>query len=417
MLIQIAWKNIWRNKLRSLVVILAVAIGLLSGAFLMSFSYGINQERSRNIIETKISHVQIHQPEFRLEQKANALIAEGGQATTDLLQRPEVKAVASRLLVNGMFSTTKGANGVQINGIDPEQEALVTKLPERVTHGTYFEGNKRNPILIGESLAEKIGLQRVDEAGNVSYNLRKRVVLTFQIPGGETQAAQFRIVGTFKSLNSKVDETQVYVKRSDLAALMGTGEKVHEIALILEDQEISEDSTFLHSVQATHPDLMVENWNRLAADLKLVDESFAVSLTIFMSIIMLALLFGIVNTMFMAILERTRELGMLMSIGMNRIQIFLMIMLETIFLTLVGAPIGILTALGLISYFGNVGIDISAFAEGGAAMGVASTAYTYLEPSAYVLITIMVFITALIASIFPARRALKLNPAEAVRAI
>ncbi|MEL6696829.1 MAG: FtsX-like permease family protein [Bacteroidota bacterium] len=417
MLIQIAWKNIWRNKLRSLVVILAVAIGLLSGAFLMSFSYGINQERSRNIIETKISHVQIHQPEFRLEQKANALIAEGGQATTDLLQRPEVKAVASRLLVSGMFSTTKGANGVQINGIDPEQEAHVTKLPERLTHGTYFEGNKRNPILIGESLAEKIGLQRVDEAGNVSYNLRKRVVLTFQIPGGETQAAQFRIVGTFKSLNSKVDETQVYVKRSDLAALMGTGEKVHEIALILEDQEISEDSTFLQSVQATHPDLMVENWKDLAPDLKLVDESFAVSLTIFMSIIMLALLFGIVNTMFMAILERTRELGMLMSIGMNRIQVFLMIMLETIFLTLVGAPIGILTALGLISYFGNVGIDISAFAEGGAAMGVASTAYTYLEPSAYVLITIMVFITALIASIFPARRALKLNPAEAVRAI
>ncbi|MEL6132630.1 MAG: ABC transporter permease, partial [Bacteroidota bacterium] len=116
MLIQIAWKNIWRNKLRSLVVILAVAIGLLSGAFLMSFSYGINQERSRNIIETKISHVQIHQPAFRLEQKANALIQAGNQATIDLGQRPEVKAAAARLLVNGMFSTTRGANGVQIIG-------------------------------------------------------------------------------------------------------------------------------------------------------------------------------------------------------------------------------------------------------------------------------------------------------------
>ncbi|MEL6134771.1 MAG: FtsX-like permease family protein, partial [Bacteroidota bacterium] len=348
---------------------------------------------------------------------ANALIQAGNQATIDLGQRPEVKAAAARLLVNGMFSTTRGANGVQIIGINPAQEALVTQLPDRVTHGTYFEGKKRNPILIGEALAEKIGIQRKDEEGNISYNLRKRVVLTFQVPGGETQAAQFRITGTYKSVNSKIDERQVYVRKSDLAALMGTGEQVHEIALMLEDQATSEDTVFLQSVAATHPDLMVENWKDLAPDLKLVDESFAVSLTIFMSIIMLALLFGIVNTMFMAILERTRELGMLMSIGMNRTRVFLMIMLETIFLTLVGAPIGILSALGLISYFGQVGIDISAFAEGGAAMGVASTAYTYLEPSAYALITLMVFITALIASIFPARRALKLNPAEAVRAI
>lgn len=267
---------------------------------------------------------------------------------------------------------------------------------------------------------ENLGFTEEDSLGNVSYKLRKKINLSFQRPDGQTQAASFRISGVYQSLNSTLDEVNVYVRQDALAALLDTSfaePPVHEIAFLLHEQEMSEDSLYLQSLNDQYAGVQVENWKDLAPDLKLLDESFGITVGILMGIILLALLFGIVNTMYMAVMERTRELGMLMSVGMNKGKVFSMIMLETFFLTLVGAPIGMLTAWGLTSYFGKNGIDISAMAEGASSMGISTMAYTELEPQYYLVISIMVFFTALIAAVFPALKALSLNPAEAVRAI
>jgi len=136
---------------------------------------------------------------------------------------------------------------------------------------------------------------------------------------------------------------------------------------------------------------------------------------IFIGIVMLALAFGILNTMMMTILERTKELGMLMAIGMNRSRIFRMIMLETIFLTLVGAFAGMLSGWIIVGVLGKSGVHFSAWGEGFEAVGFAATVYPVITPSFFILITIMVIVTAIISSVWPARKALKLDPAEAIR--
>jgi ABC-type antimicrobial peptide transport system permease subunit len=134
-----------------------------------------------------------------------------------------------------------------------------------------------------------------------------------------------------------------------------------------------------------------------------------------MLIIMLALGFGIVNTMLMAILERTRELGMLAAIGMNKQRIFFMIMLESVFLSLTGGVLGIIVSTILIAWTNHTGINLGSFTEGFEKMGYNPMLYPSLDPVFLINLTLMVISTGILAAIYPARRALKLHPAEAIR--
>ena len=136
-----------------------------------------------------------------------------------------------------------------------------------------------------------------------------------------------------------------------------------------------------------------------------------------MGIILIALSFGIINTMLMAVLERKKELGMLMSVGLNKRKVFLMVVFETVFISVVAAPIGIFLSYMLISYFGNHGIDLSSVGEGLEELGIQTRVYTKLSFGNYINISILTLVVTFLSSLIPARRALKLNPAEAVRAL
>jgi ABC-type antimicrobial peptide transport system permease subunit len=159
----------------------------------------------------------------------------------------------------------------------------------------------------------------------------------------------------------------------------------------------------------------VNTWKELAPDAAMMNDFMIMYYLIFIGIVMFALAFGIINTMMMTILERTRELGMLMAIGMNRRKIFSMIMLETVFLTLVGAAVGMLGGWVIVTSLGKSGIHFSTWGEGFEAIGFAATVYPVITPSFFLIITIMVIATAIISSVWPARKALKLDPAEAIR--
>jgi ABC-type antimicrobial peptide transport system permease subunit len=146
-----------------------------------------------------------------------------------------------------------------------------------------------------------------------------------------------------------------------------------------------------------------------------VESSFGITMVIFIGIILLALLFGIINTMLMAVLERTKELGMLMAIGMNKAKVFTMILLETVMLSFVGGICGILLGWALNLYFGVKGIDLGAWSTAYKSIGFDTLVYTKLSLSISLEIAVMVIVTGVIASIYPALKALKLKPAEAIR--
>lgn len=403
MLLHLAWRNIWRNKIRSAVIVTSVALGILAGAFMMSFYFGMGAGRVKIAIEHEVSHLQIHHPEFRVDHEA-AFGFDAPAVRGVLEQDPRIRAFSSRSVASGMLANATGTRGIFIIGIEPEAENRTRPLASFVRQGRYLDtAESRNQILVSTKLAEKLKLA-----------LRSKVVLTFQDTARNLVSGAFRVCGLYQSENAPLDELHVFILKNELDALLGTPGRAHETAILLQNEADLEN--LRSDLAARFPGLKTETWREISPETDLVISSLDSFSFIFIAIILLALMFGIVNAMLMAVLERTREIGMLMAIGMTKTRLFLMILLETFFLTLAGAPIGLLAAWALIGWLGKRGIDFSSFA--GQVMsdfGYAQVVYPQLPAKNVLQTLLLVVVAAFLSAIFPARKALKLRPAEAIR--
>lgn len=401
---KIAWRNVWRSRARSLVVIGAVAVGIWALVFLLGFVRGITFGYINKAIQLETSHLQIHQPDFLQDREMKYHITDGQSLADSLNEIPGVIATSPRVLVNAMVSTAHGVRGLQLTGVDPEDEAATTTATGYMTEGTFFsEGN--NEILLSRTIADKL-----------NTDLCKKVVITFQNTDFDITSAAFRVAGIFDTGNKKIDEMRAYVRATDLLPHTGLPEgSAHEIAILLE----SIDSTAAMQTQIASqlPDLKVRSFREISPDLDLFDSQIRVNMIIMTVIIMLALIFGIINTMLMAVLERVRELGMLMAIGMTRIRVFLMIVWETVFVAMLGAPLGLILGYLTISGLHETGIDLSMWSKGLSQFGMSTMVYPVLDTGTYLFIAIAIMITALFASVYPSIKAIRLRPVEALRKI
>ena len=404
MVVKISWRNVWRNGLRSGVVISSIAVGIWAGVFVLGLSTGLNNQRQQSAINNTLSHIQIHNPDFIKDFNVQHRIPDGEAVHRTLADDPLIKVFTERVILTGMISSANGVYGVRISGVDIETEKQVTTLYQKLLEGEYLMGIKRNPVLISQRMAKKLNVK-----------MRSKVVLTFQKDDGEIVAAAFRVSGIYKTISSHDDELNIYVKGSDIQRLLDIENEYHEIAILLNDfEKVDAESKVL---KAQFPNLEVQPWNVVSPELGYANEMMSQLLYLFIAIILFALSFGIINTMLMAVLERNRELAMFMSIGMNRLLVFLMIVCETVFISMIGGPLGVLLGYLTINYYGVEGIDLSIVSEGLENFGVGSIVYTELESVFYIHVTIMVLISALLSSIYPAWKALKVNPAEGIRGI
>lgn len=405
MIFKIAWRNIWRSKVRSLIVLTSIALGIWAGLLVIGFSFGMNNERTAAAINSTLGHSQIHSVAFLEDPTPGATLgtAEEARELAALMERqPQVQHAAVRGVLQGMINAPKTARAVRILSVHPDQERSISTLPDMMVEGDYFETSVRNGVVIGEKLAEKLGV-----------SLGKKVVLTFQDGEGTLSRASFRIVGIYRTLSSTWDELNVYVKVTDLSKIMRST-LAHEIVLSYEKTEDTEVKTAaLQPLLPSH--LTIRSWKKNSPELGYADDMMGIMLVLVLGIIMMALMFGIINNMLMAILERRRELGMLMAVGMNKRKLFFMILLETLMLGLVGGPVGILLGDASVRIMMQIGIDLSDKKSGLAELGVQSVIYPEIVPEYYLITAIMVMSTALIAALFPAYKALKLNPVEAIR--
>jgi ABC-type lipoprotein release transport system permease subunit len=372
-----------------------------------------------------------------------------------------------------MANTATKSAGVQILGIDPAYEKEVFQLSESTIPGTgdFFETESRhNLAYIGQDLAKELNIIRymVNESvldslsekevpqsvlnklepyrgtrfksekafkkemkriltskeqhdyGRViqeeawSFRERSRLTLTFLDRNQVQTGAVFRIAGIFDIKNSMFEMSQVFVKNSDLMGLTGLGpEEVHQLIIRITDIENTEQVN--ETLRENLPGLEVMHWKELQPDLAMMTDLVQQFYAVFMVVILAALAFGIVNTMLMVVLERTKELGMLTAIGMNKKKVFSMIMLESIFLSMVGGVVGMGVSQLLISATAENGINFTSYAEGFEAMGYSAHIYPEISPLFFLMVTILIIITGILSSIYPALKALKLDPADALR--
>ena len=406
-LTKIAWRSIWRSKLRSAVVIFAIASGLLGGLFSSAWMNGMAMQRVKNTFTYEIGHIQLHHPEFSENMDIKKTLLNIQEKISGIEKSEGVLGVTERIRITGMAATANKNLGVNVVGVAPETEKKVFELYQKIdsASGNFFENDRKNAIVISRALATELNAK-----------LKSKIVLTFQDFNGEITGAAFKVVGIFKTDNNPWDKMHVFVKNKDLRRIIELPEnQSHEIVVLLDDYERA--LLTAQEFQVKYPDTKVEDWAEISPYLSLMSGYMDTMMGLFMAIILGALGFGIVNTMLMVVLERTRELGMLMAIGMTKRRVFVMIMLETIFLALIGAVLGEILSMLFINHFGKVGIDLSSMAEGMESVGYSAITYPMLEGYRYVQITVLVIITGILASVYPALKALKLHPAEAIRSI
>ena len=472
MIWSISWKNVWRNKKRSLIVISAVLLGTVAGVFTSGLMKGWVHQRIDTVIYTEVSHIKIHNPDYLLNEEIKYTIPQSNEVEQYLSNNSKVKAFTKRIKLMVMANTSRGNTALLLQGINLNDEKAVSRLYTKIVPGggSYFDTKMSNPIVISDKTAELLRIKNYQitqevldslnelevpesvieklssienerykteklfktalkqtiskkeskEYGNVilkastHYRLRSKIIMTFNDKSGKLVYQTYKVCGIFKTSDTMFDQMNAYVLKNDLVSVAGfSDDSYHEIAVIANDE--TEVKSLKSDIKAAFPSLSVMDWMDLSPDSAMMTEFMDIWYLIIMGIILFALAFGIINTMMMAILERVKELGMLMAIGMNKKRVFSMIMLETVFLTLVGAVAGMGLGALLIAITGNTGLNFSSVSEGLEAMGYSAMIFPEIDAGFFFLVTLLVIITGILASISPARKALKLNPVEAIR--
>lgn len=471
-ILSIAWKNVWRNRKRSIIVMIAVMLGTTAGVFTSGLMMGWINQRLNSVINTEIGHIKIHNTEFLNNEEISKNIPEIESLNNYLKKSPEVKSYSNRIKLMSMASTSRGTTALMLHGVNVAQEIDVSDINKLIipASGTFLNEDQTYPIVISDKTAEvlriksyqidpghikkmkKEGLpdqliskltriennkyntknlfkkelsniltnKEADKYGKLilenseHYRLRSKIIFTFNDLQGELVNQSFRVCGIYKTSNTMFDQINAFVLKNDLINLTGLDSTTsHETAVILNDEKSLK--SFQSNLRKEFPDLSVLNWLQLSPDAGMLAKYMDFFYVIIMGFILFALSFGIINTMLMAILERTKEIGMLMAIGMNKKRIFSMIMLETIFLTMAGAIAGMVTGWAIIKITGKTGLDFSSVGEGFEAMGWASKVYPEISLLFFLGVTLLVILTGILSSIIPALKALKLNPTEAIK--
>ena len=401
MLTTLAWRNVWRNKLRSGIMIAAMILGLLGAILMVGFVQAMTENMIDNAIRYQTSHLQIHNSDFLINEELSAWLPEADILAESIRQKQGVGAVAVRQVVDGMLASAASTRGVRINGITTDDEIRVTDIAEGIVAGKFLPDIGRNPILVSQRNANKLNLR-----------LGSKVVLTFTSIDGDVAGAAFRVSGFFKTPASSFDDTNVFVRRTDLANFTGLNE-AHEIAIrIIDDQQLLVQQSSISEIVGENG--VVRNWGEVQPILAAMTGSMDISNAIVAGVFIAALGFGIINIMMMSVFERTREFGVLMAIGMTHGRVLLLIVTESILLGGVGGLFGLATGRLMLAITDQFGLPFGAVAEGLGAYGVDTVLYPSVTTSFYLQILGMVLLTSLLAGLYPARQILKKSPSEAL---
>ena len=468
-----AWKNVWRNRVRSFVVIASVTIGVFASVFSVALMNGMIAQRVDAALDEEISHIQISATGFRLNFDPKLLIPDIAKTVSQIKSIEGIAGFVKRTVIGGMAGTATKSAGVQIIGIDPDSEKMILSLNKTLISdtGDYFEKQSNSDLIfLGQDLAKDLNiirfyidslviqnlqkhkipvetLQKIGQLSGVRFPNEKkfnravnsllskreiskygqiikkeawsfregsRLTLTFLDKDNNQVGARFRVAGIYDIENSIFEQSTVFVRDSDLKRLTGIEENsFHQVVIRINNVKQTADITA--ELREKLPGLEIVNWKELQPDLAMMTDYVHQIYAFFMAIILAALAFGIVNTMLMVVLERTKELGMLTAIGMNRKKVFMMIMLESVFLSIIGGIAGMAVGEGVILLTAKNGINFVRYAEAMEAFGYSAHLYPQISTGFFIMATIMIILTGVISSVYPALKALKLNPVEAIR--
>lgn len=399
---RLAWRNLWRNYRRTIIMLAAISLGVWAMIFMTALMRGMVDEMVLNGIRSLPGQVQMHHPNYRDDPTVVHRLPPPSSSLLSTLNGEHVKAWSTRVRVPAVLSSERDTRGVVAIGIEPGVEWEQKFFNETLVEGRFLQEDDDRGLVIGKKLAEQL-----------ETRLGKRVVLMSQDPDNNVVDKGFRIVGIYTARLPVTEERLVYAGKTTLQKLLNINDDISEIV-------VEGNNDYRHTVElqkelaeAAGENIETLAWQQIDTYLSTMIDMMDGFVLVWMVVVFLALSFGLVNTLVMAIFERVREIGLMLALGMKPGHILLQILLESLLLLTLGLLIGNVTAYLAIKPLES-GIDISIVADGMAMMGAGSMLYPALKLNDVLLANGVVIILGLLTSLLPAWRASHLNPIHAL---
>lgn len=403
--VRIAARSIARNPRRTALTLAATTFGLTAFVYLYGFAEGYLTQLTDNSTGYVTGHLQLQHREFRKEMAPQFALDEPARVLERIRAEAEVMAAAPRVQTQALISSPTQSQGILLVGVDPLAEREVTFIERTVVSGNPLRPGQEREILIGRKLAEKLNAR-----------LGEKLVVVAQAVDGGLASAAYRISGIYATESESFDGAFGFVTLPAAQALLGLGDRVSAVAVRLRDRDrLNAVASSLAAAFADKPYAVV-SWRELMAEVAQMIEMIRVNFLLIVGIVFAVVAIGVMNTLLMSVMERTREFGIMMALGTPPAAVIRLVLYESALLTAAGVAMGLVAGTALTAWYGARGVDLSAYARGITAIpGLTGIIHPRVVTHEVVVPVMILFFVSLAAAFYPAWRAARLDPVSAIR--
>jgi len=379
----------------------SIALGLTALIFLWGFNDGVHNSMMRNLQEVIVGSVQIHAVDFFRHPKLNRTVP-GLVKVEDILKQLNVSRYTLRLRTFALAAGENNSEGLILLGIDPVREARVTRLHQKVSQGRFIADRDTLTCVMGATTARNLGLAVGDD-----------VVLLAEDRYGSLAADKFRLVGIIESGEMGIDRGLAIVSIRSLDSMLGMQGKVSEVVIQTTMRRLESVTSQMKTMLGGRYEVL--RWYDMYPMMKQWVELENAFYYIFLTVVLIIVAAGVMNTVLMSTLERFHEFGIMMALGCRRWQLAMLVAVESLMLGLMGTVLGVAAGLFLVTIFHNIGIDLSGQMDTISRFYINPVIHTEIDSDHLLTTVLAVIASAALASVVPAVRAARLEPVEAIR--
>jgi ABC-type lipoprotein release transport system permease subunit len=403
---RLAWRNVWRNPRRTALTVAATVFAVVLVIFSVAMAAGTHEKMIEDSVRVNSGHIQVSGKGYFENQTLEQYLVYDAALARRLGETPGVVGQAPRVVSFGLLSRDSATRGIAVVGIDPTREPSVTTLPDRVREGGFLSPGGRREIVLGRRLADVLGAAIGDEVllYSIAYSL-------------ETAYDLFLVVGIMKLPDANLDRGLAAISLADAQDFFVYGDRVSEVAVLAESADAVPDVAT--ALRATLPSAdEVHTWAETMPELDQLIFLDDAGMYIMLVILIVVVGFGILNTILMAVLERKREFGVVLALGLRPAAVFRVVFLESLMLAIVGLVIGFAIGLPLVLYFQANPVPLTGHAVSAMELfGIEPVMAWKLKPMNPIGSVLTILGVAVVAALYPAVKASRGRPVDVLRSL
>jgi ABC-type lipoprotein release transport system permease subunit len=442
-LIKLAWRSIWRNRRRTIITLVSMVLGLVIAIFFIAFAEGVYTKMTDSAVRMLGGHVTLEHPEYRDAPAVDMTVGNLADIRKRIEELPEVERTKVLVLGQGVAKSGGGAVGVAVIGVEPSAEKGSSPMHQKIIAGEYLQDNDKRKVIIGSQLAKQLKLGKLKDGIKAAERVRpwieyskipfekmvedarmrlavgKKMVIATTNINGDMVEELLRVKGIFCVGATEIDGYMIQVPVDTARKIYGmqAGEAT-QLGVVVTNPDTQAQVLAKVRQMASREKVSVLPWDEVMPDLAAYIEVDGGSNYVFQGILIFLLMFVIFNTLLMSVLERRREFAVLLALGTPANKLRLQIVVETVFIALIGCTLGLLAGFGVTYPLTESGIDISGLYEEGVSVSgyaIEPIVYPWMSWELFAWLGGLVFAATMLLSLYPMRKAAQIEVADLLR--